>query len=109
MAGIPDGKHPLTTGDEMDSEETHDLTDVDIRATMSSDGKRVRLTVTDQDGEESRYELRGLELNGTPLRVKEPLTLYGVDVVIEWQAGGLGLYPGVNVLVTRPEADPGPV
>lgn len=95
--------HPLTTEprDERDPDETERLEDVDVRATMSADGKRVRLTVTDQDGEETRYQLRGLELNGTPIRTEKPLSLYGVDVVIEWQNGGLGMYPGVDLIVSR--------
>lgn len=95
--------HPLTAEprEERDSDETYELKDVDVRATMSSDGKRVRLTVTDQNGDESRYKLGGLELNGTAIRAKKPVSLYDVDAVIEWQAGGLGLYPGVNVKVTR--------
>lgn len=105
MAAIADEKHPLTSEphEERDPDETVRLDDVDVRATMSPDGKRVRLTVTDADGEQDRYELGGLELNGTPIRTDQPLTLYGVDAVIEWQNGGLGMYPGVNVIVSRDE------
>ncbi|UTF55963.1 outer membrane lipoprotein carrier protein LolA [Natronosalvus rutilus] len=91
-------QHPL---DSDDREKTVTHEDVDVRATISADGKRVRLTVTDQDGDRERYQLRGLTLNGTPIRAGQPLSLYGVDAVIEWQNGGLGLYPGVNVIVSR--------
>lgn len=94
--------HPLDA-DDTDRDEEVRLEDVDVRATMSSDGKRVRLTVTDQDGDQERYKLRGLELNGTPIRTGQPLSLYGVDAVIEWQNGGLGMYAGVNVIVSRDE------
>lgn len=97
--------HPLTTEprEARDSEETYEIPSCDVRAEMSPDGKRVTLDVTDQDGEETRYELRGLTINGTPVRADGPLTMYDVDAVIEWQAGGLGMYPGVDVRVSPPE------
>ena len=99
---MADYDHPLTNGDDLDRDEVCEMSDVDVRATMSSDGKRLQLTITDQNGDEGQYRLGGLKLNGTPIRAKEPVTLYDVDAVIEWQAGGLGLYPGVNVKVTPP-------
>jgi len=95
--------HPLTAEprEERDQDETYELEDVDVTVNVSPDGKRVRLTVIDSAGEETTYELGGVTLNGAPIRAEEPLNLYGVDAVIEWQAGGLGMYPGVNVKVTR--------
>ena len=103
MSPIHDEKHPLTTEprEERDSEETHEFPGVDVRATMSPDGKRVRLTITHDDGDRDKYELEGLTINGTAVRVDGPLTMYDVDAVIEWQSGGLGMYPGVDVKVTE--------
>lgn len=92
--------HPLNA-DDLDQDETHEMNDVDVTVNVSPDGKRVRLTVIDSAGEETAYKLGGVTLNGAPIRADEPLNLYGVDAVIEWQAGGLGLYPGVDVKVTR--------
>jgi len=95
--------HPLTAEprEERDQDETYEMQDVDVTANVSPDGKRVRLTVIDSAGEETTYELGGFQLNGAVVTTDEPLNLYGVDAVIEWQAGGLGMYPGVNVKVTR--------
>jgi len=100
--------HPLTTEprEARDSEETYEMEGVDVRAEMSPDGKRVTLDVTDAEGDETRYELRGLTINGTAVRADGPLTMYDVDAVIEWQAAGLGMYPAVDVRVTPPEPEP---
>lgn len=102
MAG-PGLDHPLTTEprDELDHDETHEMADVDVRITMSGDGKRVRLKVTDQEGDDTRYELEGASINQTPIRVDKPLVMNGVDAVIEWGAGGIGLYSNVDVRVSR--------
>lgn len=100
--------HPLTTEprEDRDSEETYEMAGVDVTARMSPDGKRVDLTVIDAEGDESTYELRGLTINGTPVRADGPLQMYDVDAVIEWQSGGLGMYAGVDVRVSPPEPEP---
>lgn len=95
--------HPLTAEprEARDQDQTVTFEDVDVEVKVSPDGKRVQLTVTHQNGEDSTFRLGGFTLNTVPMRPDRRVSLYGVDAVIEWQDGGLGMYPGVNVKVTR--------
>lgn len=100
---MTDYTHPLTAEprEDRDQDETHEMNNVDVTVRVSPDGKRVQLTVIDQAGEETSFDLAGVTLNGVPIRADSPLNLYGIDAVIEWQNGGLGMFPGVNLKVTR--------
>lgn len=100
---MTDYTHPLTAEprEERDRDETHRMNNVDVTVKVSPDGKRVDLTVIDQDGEETTYDLAGFTINGVAMRPDGMVHLYGVDAVIEWQNAGLGLYPAVNIRVTR--------
>ena len=87
-----DAKHPLTTSDEMDSDEEVTLGPYErVRLTMSPDGKRVRVSAHPADEEEPLDDYRvGMALiNGTPVRIDEPLTIPRSKLTFRCEGGGL--------------------